>query len=233
MLDHPQNCFCNGNRTCNVSKGCTKAIPQGTTNFPLKSSHKKTMELKGKNKGKRASIFYQVVVILSIHLISGCRTTASIPAFQAGDGGSTPLSRSNGMNLTNSAQQRHRILAKVIPGFCQGLMTVTAQVVQWIMPLLCQYNRKSASASRHENSLATRATLRSYPSVQICHPDHAPHPLHYTYQIAGCMVKIHSAPLPWFYSRPITCRKPESGQNGIQLLRMMNCFGVYLLDIAQ
>lgn len=45
------------------------------------------------------------------------------------------------MNLTNSAQQRHRILAKVIPGFCQGLMTVTAQVVQWIMPLLCQYNR--------------------------------------------------------------------------------------------
>lgn len=142
MLDHPQNCFCNGNRTCNVSKGCTKAIPQGTTTFPLKSSPKKTMELKGKNKGKRASIFYQVVVILSIHLICGCRTTASIPAFQAGDGGSMPLSRSNGMNLTNSAQQRHRILAKVIPGFCQGLMTVTAQVVQWIMPLLCQYNRK-------------------------------------------------------------------------------------------
>lgn len=110
MLDHPQNCFCNGNRTCNVSKDCTKAIPQGTTTFPLKSSPKKTMELKVKNKGKRASIFYQVVVILSIHLISGCRTTASIPAFQAGDGGSTPLSRSNGMNLTNSAQQRHRIL---------------------------------------------------------------------------------------------------------------------------
>lgn len=64
----------------------------------------------GENKGKRASIFYQLVVILSIHLISGCRITASIPAFQAGDGGSTPLSRSNGMNLTNSAQQRHRIL---------------------------------------------------------------------------------------------------------------------------
>lgn len=141
MLDHPQNCFCNGDHTCNVGKGCTKATPQGTTTFPLKSSPKKTMELKVKNKGKCASIFYQVVVILSIHLISGCRTTASIPAFQAGDGGSTPLSRSNGMNLANSAQQRHRILAKVIPGFCQGLMTVTAQAVQWIMPLLCQYNR--------------------------------------------------------------------------------------------
>ena len=40
MLDHPQNCFCNGNRTCNVSKDCTKAIPQGTTTFPLKSSPK-------------------------------------------------------------------------------------------------------------------------------------------------------------------------------------------------
>lgn len=68
-----------------------------------------------KNKGKRASIFYQVVIILSIHLICGCRITASIPAFQAGDGGSTPLSRSNGMNLTNSAQQRHRILLILTP----------------------------------------------------------------------------------------------------------------------
>ena len=205
MLDHPQNCFCNGNRTCNVSKDCTKAIPQGTTTFPLKSSPKKTMELKGKNKGKCASIFYQVVIILSIHLIGGCRITASIPAFQAGDGGSTPLSRSNGMNLTNSAQQRHRILcsfwflSRVKGSHGLGCPVVSVhyfdRVIEKLMGQLLP-DKEFPSPS---------ATLRSYPSVQICHPDHAPHPLHYTYQIAGCLVKIHSAPLPWFYSRPITC----------------------------
>lgn len=159
----------------------------------------------GKNKGKSASIFYQVVVILSIHLICGCRTTASIPAFQAGDGGSTPLSRSNGMNLTNSAQQRHRILCSFwfLSRFkgCHGLGCPVVsghyfdRVIEKLMGQLLP-DKKFPSPS---------ATLRSYPSVQICHPDHAPHPLHYTYQIAGCMVKIHSAPLPWFYSRPITC----------------------------
>lgn len=120
-----------------------------------------------------------------------------------------PLSRSNGMNLTNSAQQRHRILAKVIPGFCQGLMTVTAQVVQWIMPLLCQYNRKSAAASRHENSLATRATLRSYPSVQLCHPDHAPHPLHYTYQSRA----VWSRFIPHHCPGSIAGRSPAESRN--------------------
>lgn len=124
---------------------CRQGLHEGDSSrnhhLSFKVIAKKDDGAEGENKGKRAGIFYQVVAILSIHLISGCRITASIPAFQAGDGGSTPLSRSNGMNLTNSAQQRHRILAKVIPGFCQGSMTVTAQAVQWIMPLLCQYNR--------------------------------------------------------------------------------------------
>ena len=101
MLDHPQNCFCNGNRTCNVSKDCTKAIPQGTTTFLSKNlPQMRGFERKLKNGKRCANIFYQAVIILSIRLISGCRITASIPAFQAGDGGSTPLSRSNGMNLT-------------------------------------------------------------------------------------------------------------------------------------
>ena len=143
MLDHPQNCFCNGNRTCNVSKDCTKAIPQGTTTFLSKNlPQMRVFERKLKNGKRCANIFSQVVIILSIHLISGCRTTASIPAFQAGDGGSTPLSRSNGMNLTNSAQQRHRILLQCfnISGFCQRIMAAMALVVLWFIPLLWQCN---------------------------------------------------------------------------------------------
>ena len=183
MLDHPQNCFCNGNRTCNVGKDCTKAIPQGTTTFLSKNPPQmRVFERKLKNGKRCASIFYQVVIILSIHLISGCRITASIPAFQAGDGGSTPLSRSNGMNLTNSAQQRHRFLCSFwfLSRFkgCHGLGCPVVsghyfdRVIEKLMGQLLP-DKEFPSLS---------ATLRSHPSVQICHPDHAPHPLHYTYQ---------------------------------------------------
>lgn len=141
----------------------------------------------GKNKGKRASIFYQVVIILSIHLISGCRITASIPAFQAGDGGSTPLSRSNGMNLTNSAQKRHRILLQCfnISGFCQRIMAAMALVVLWFIPL------RATHCIIHTN--------------------------------CGLSGKILSAPLPRFYSRPITCRNWESWQNGITVRQARDC----------
>ena len=159
----------------------------------------------GKNKGKRASIFYQAVIILSIHLISGCRITASIPAFQAGDGGSTPLSRSNGMNLTNSAQQRHRILCNFwfLSRFkgCHGLGCPVVSG-HYFDRVIEKWN-DGAAASR-QRIPCNSATLRSHPSVQICHPDHAP-PIALYIPIAGCLVKIHSAPLPCFYSRPITC----------------------------
>ena len=72
MLDHPQNCFRNGDHTCNVGKGCTKAIPQGTTTFPLKSSPKKTMELKVKIKERvqaysiRWSLFCQFILYAAV-----------------------------------------------------------------------------------------------------------------------------------------------------------------------
>ena len=170
---------------------------------------------------------------MSIHLISGCRTTASIPAFQAGDGGSTPLSRSNGMNLTNSVQQRHRILCifwflSRVKG-CHGLgcPVVSAHYFDRVIEKLLRQllpDKEFPCKQRHTQVISECSDLLPRPRAT---------PIALYIPIAGCLVKIHSAPLPWFYSRPITCRKPESGQNGIQLLRMMNCFGVYLLDIAQ
>ena len=162
----------------------------------------------GKNKGKRASIFYQVVIILSIHLICGCRITASIPAFQAGDGGSTPLSRSNGMNLTNSAQQRHRILCNFwfLSRFkgCQGLgcPVVSGHYFDRVIEKLM--GQLPPDKEFHAHS----ATLRSHPSVQICHQDHAP-PIALYIPIAGCLVRF----IPHHCPGSIAGRSPAESRN--------------------
>ena len=63
------------------------------------------------------------------------------------------------------------------------------------------------------------ATLRSYPSVQICHPDHAPHPLHYTYQSRA----VWSRFIPHHCPGSIAGRSPAESRN--QGKTESSCFG--------